>query len=67
MTSDYPKRLPYSMEWNYFALSDLMKDLDSFDWAPVEKVLDDIAARGNQTALRVYMEYPGRPPRSRSF
>jgi len=61
MTSDYPKRLPYSMEWNYFALSDLMKDLDSFDWAPVEKVLDDIAARGNQTALRVYMEYPGRP------
>ena len=38
-----------------------MKDFDSFDWAPLEKVLDDIGARGNQTALRVYMEYPGKP------
>jgi hypothetical protein len=59
--TDYPKKLPHSMEWNYFALSDLMKDFDSFDWAPVEKVLDDVASRGNQLALRVYVEYPGRP------
>jgi len=48
------------MEWNYLPVRS-HEDLDSFDWAPVEKVLDDIAARGNQTALRVYMEYPGRP------
>jgi hypothetical protein len=62
MGSDYPKKFPHSMEWTYFALGDLMKDLDSFDWTQVEKALDDVAARGNQLAFRVYMEYPGRPP-----
>src|SRR5579859_798108 len=59
--ADYPKKFPYSMEWTYFALSDVMKDFDSFDWSPIEKTLDDVAARGNHLVFRVYLEYPGRP------
>jgi hypothetical protein len=62
MGADYPKKFPHSMEWTYFALSDLMKDFDSFDWGPMEKALDEVASRGNQLAFRVYVEYPGKPP-----
>ena len=53
-------RFPHSMEFMYLALSDLMKSEDRFDWKPLEKLLDDIASRGNQAVIRIYMEYPGK-------
>jgi len=37
-----------------------MKGIGDFDWQPLEKMLDDIASRGNQTVFRVYLEYPGK-------
>ncbi|MCC9603896.1 DUF4832 domain-containing protein [Stieleria sp. JC731] len=55
-----PNRFPHSMEFQYFALSDLMLDIDKFDWIPLEELLDDVASRGNQAVVRVYMEYPGK-------
>ena len=57
---NYDKKYPHSMVWDYFALKDLMKDYEVFDWALVEKMLDDVARRGRQSVIRVYIEYPGR-------
>lgn len=56
----YPDRFPHSMEFGYLALSDLMRAEDEFDWQPLETLLDDIASRGNQAVIRVYVEYPGK-------
>lgn len=55
-----PDRFPHSMEFMYLPLSDLMLGEDRFDWQPLEELLDDIASRGNQAVIRIYMEYPGR-------
>jgi uncharacterized protein DUF4832 len=51
---------PYSMEWSYFPLNAVMTGPDSFDWKTVDAALDQIAARGHQTALRFYLDYPGK-------
>jgi hypothetical protein len=51
---------PHSLEFNYLPYSALVKDYDEFDWKPLERMLDDIAGRGHQAVLRVYLEYPGR-------
>lgn len=55
-----PDRFPHSMEFMYLALSDLMVGDQQFNWQPLEKLLDQIASRGNQAVIRVYMEYPGK-------
>jgi hypothetical protein len=55
------RRYPYSMEFGYFSLSDLMLDWDRYDWAPFEKFLNQVSADGNQAVTRVTMEYPGQP------
>ena len=52
---------PYSMEWAYFPVNAVMTGPDTFDWAAMDTALDDIASRGHQTALRFYLDYPGRP------
>lgn len=51
---------PHSMEFNYLPYSALVKGYDEFDWRPLEKMLDEIAGRGNQAVFRVYLEYPKR-------
>jgi hypothetical protein len=35
-------------------------DWNTYNWAPLDAYLDDIASRGNQAAFRVYVDYPGR-------
>ena len=52
-------RFPHSMEFSYIALSDLMFGMDDFRWDKLEDLLNDIASRGNQAVIRVYLEYPG--------
>jgi len=52
-------RFPHSLEFSYLPLSDLMIGPESFDWQPLEKLLDDIASRRRQTVFRIWMEYPG--------
>lgn len=55
-----PGRFPHSMEFSYIALSDLMYGMDDFRWEKLEKLLDDVASRGNQTVFRVFLEYPNK-------
>ena len=51
---------PHSMEFSYIPLSTLVSGYDTFDWQPLEALLDEVAGRGNQTIFRVYLEYPGK-------
>lgn len=56
-----PKGLfPHSLEFDYVPLSALVVGPRRYDWSPLEKLLNGIAARGNQAIFRVYLEYPGR-------
>lgn len=52
---------PHSLEWLYVPLKAVMSGPDTFTFdAGLEPALNAIAARGNQVALRFYLEYPGR-------
>lgn len=54
--------LPHSLEWFYVPLKAVMSGPDTFTFETgIEPQLNAIAARGNQAALRVYLEYPGEP------
>ena len=53
-------RFPHSMEFSYLPLSELLTGPDTYDWQPLEKLLNDIASRRHQTVFRIWMEYPGR-------
>ena len=54
------ERFPCSMEFNYLPLSSLVVGDEKYDWAPLEKILNDIQSRGRQTVFRVFLEYPGK-------
>ena len=58
--ADVQTFFPHSLEFNYLPYSALVKGYDEFDWTAMEKMLDDIASRGHQTVLRVFLEYPGK-------
>ena len=52
---------PHSLEFGYLPLASLMTGPTTFDWAPMERLLDDIASRGCQGIFRIYMEFPRKP------
>ncbi|GGM50401.1 beta-galactosidase [Dactylosporangium sucinum] len=52
---------PYSMEWFYLPLRDVMSGPRQFRWDALERQLDAIAARGHQAVFRFYLDYPGKP------
>jgi hypothetical protein len=60
LPSDGPDKRSYpcSMAWGYFPLKALMLDWDRYDWAPMEAMLNQAAAEGRQSVVRVYLEYP---------
>jgi hypothetical protein len=51
---------PHSLEFDYLPLSKLMRGESSFDWEPMEVLLNKISARGNQAVFRIWIEYPGK-------
>lgn len=58
--ADVRTRFPHSLEFNYLSYSALVKGYDEFDWNPLETLLDDIASRGHQAVVRIFLEYPDR-------
>lgn len=56
----HPERFPHSLEFDYVALGEVMRGVDDFDWQPIERRLNTIAARGCQAVIRVWLEYPGK-------
>ena len=55
------KEFPHSMEFDYLPLASLMTGPKTFHWAPLDRLLDDIASRGCQSVFRIYLEYPQKP------
>ncbi|MGL4552517.1 MAG: DUF4832 domain-containing protein [Gemmataceae bacterium] len=58
--ADVRALFPHSLEFNYLPFSALVKGDGEFDWGPLERLLDDVAGRGHQAVLRIYLEYPGK-------
>lgn len=52
---------PHSLEFGYLSLASMMTGPTTFNWVPMERLLDDIASRGCQGIFRIYMEYPRKP------
>ncbi len=52
---------PYSMEWFYLPLREVMTGPRQFRWAALERQLNEIAGRGHQAVFRFYLDYPGKP------
>jgi hypothetical protein len=52
---------PYAMEWFYLPLNAVLTGPGSYDWSALEAQLNAVAARGHQSALRFYLDYPGKP------
>ncbi|CAM2958904.1 DUF4832 domain-containing protein [Actinomyces slackii] len=52
--------LPHTMEWVYIPLDRIVTGEGAYNWSYLESRLDAIAARGHQTVLRFYVDYPGR-------
>jgi hypothetical protein len=50
---------PHSLEFAYIPLNELMTGPETFDWQPVEDLLNRVAARGNHAVFRIWMEWPG--------
>lgn len=51
--------VPYSMEWLYIPMTDLVADDGTYTFEKgLEDKLDKITKRGHQAALRVYLDYP---------
>lgn len=53
------KAFPHSLEFEYLRLADLMTGPETFDWKPLEDLLNSIASRGNHAVFRIWVEYPG--------
>src|SRR5689334_9025605 len=51
---DY-ETFPYSMEWFYLPLRDVMTGPKQFRWDALEAQLDGIASRGHQAVFRFYL------------
>ncbi|HUT80745.1 MAG TPA: hypothetical protein VMZ29_06025 [Candidatus Bathyarchaeia archaeon] len=53
---------PYSMEYFYVPLKEVMDNFDSYTFdLTLEPNLDEVASRGHQTIFRVYLDYPDEP------
>ncbi len=53
---------PYSMEYFYVPLKELMDDFDSYTFdLTLEPNLDDVASREHQSIIRVFLDYPDEP------
>ena len=55
------REFPHSLEFNYLPLASLMTGPTTFNWEPLEQLLDSVASRGCQSVFRVYLEYPRKP------
>lgn len=60
-TAAHRDGFPHSMEFSYFPLSAVMRGPGKYDWATLERFLDQVAGRGHQAIFRFYLEYPGKP------
>ena len=55
------QQFPYSMEWFYLGLDEIMNGPNSFTFEnSLEKKLTEVSARGKQSVFRIYLDYPSK-------
>lgn len=60
-TNAAARTAPIQMEFNYFPYADVIKGQDEYDWGPVDRLLEEVAARKHQAIVRFYDTYVGKP------
>mgnify|MGYP002624374920 FL=1 len=50
--------LPYSLEYFYVPLDEVMTSGSSFDWSFIDQRLIDISGRGRQAIFRLFVDFP---------
>ena len=58
-TSGSTKKEYVQLEFSYMLYNDVCKEKDEFDWTPMDKLLEEVAARGHQAVVRFRYTYPG--------
>ena len=58
-TSGSNKKEYVQLEFSYMLYNDVCKEKDVFDWAPMDKLLKEVASRGHQAVVRFRYTYPG--------
>ena len=58
-TSGSNKKDYVQLEFSYMLYSDVCKEKDVFDWTPMDKLLQEVSARGHQAVVRFRYTYPG--------
>ena len=58
-TSGSNKKEYVQLEFSYMLYNDVCKEKDVFDWTPMDKLLQEVAARGHQAVVRFRYTYPG--------
>ena len=58
-TSGSNKKDYVQLEFSYMLYNDVCKEKDVFDWTPMDKLLEEVSARGHQAVVRFRYTYPG--------
>ena len=58
-TSGSVKKDYVQLEYSYMLYNDVCKEKDVFDWTPMDKLLEQVAARGHQAVVRFRYTYQG--------
>ena len=58
-TSGSNKKEYVQLEFSYMLYNEVCKEKDEFDWTPMDKLLQEVAARGHQAVVRFRYTYPG--------
>ncbi len=66
-TNPEAARVPIQLEYAYVRYDQVVRGKGQYDWAPIEELLQEIAARKHQAVLRWHDTYVGRPTGVPSF
>ena len=58
-TSGSVKKDYVQLEFSYMLYNDVCKEKDVYDWTPMDRLLEQAAARGHQVVVRFRYTYPG--------
>ena len=58
-TSGSNKKEYVQLEFSYMLYNDVCKKKDVYDWAPMDKLLKEVASRGHQAVVRFRYTSPG--------
>jgi hypothetical protein len=58
-TSEHNRSDAIQLEYSYMKYSDVVVRRGEYDWSVMDRLLDEVAARGHQAIVRFYFVYPG--------